>query len=128
MIKEDYGTADDDGDANNGTLKIMMIANVVMIVMLKMSILTTMTTMKMAILTLTMILMMMMMMTLMMMTMLRYCAISPACGYGYQDWRHRGEPPPPPPIPLLDSLMPQQWFSRTASNLEVVSMKTDIGQ
>jgi hypothetical protein len=23
-------------------------------------------------------------------------ATSPACGYGYQDWRHSGEPPPPP--------------------------------
>ncbi len=37
-------------------------------------------------------------------------------------------PPPSSPIPLLDSLRPQQWISRTASNLEVMSVKTDIGQ
>jgi hypothetical protein len=37
-------------------------------------------------------------------------------------------PSPPIPIPLLDSLRLQWWFSRIASNLEAVSMKTDIGQ
>jgi hypothetical protein len=39
-------------------------------------------------------------------------------------------PPPPPPtaLPLLTSLRLQWWFSRIASNLEVVSIRTDIGQ
>jgi hypothetical protein len=44
--------------------------------------------------------------------------------------RTRGieESPPPPPLPLLDSLRLHRQISRTASNLEVVSMTADIGQ
>jgi hypothetical protein len=36
--------------------------------------------------------------------------------------------PPPLPTPLFKSLRPQRWISWTASDLGVVSMKTDIGQ
>ncbi len=54
---------------------------------------------------------------------------SPACGYGYQDRRYSGEPPPPlSPTPHFKSQRPQRWFSRTASDLEVVNIKTDIVQ
>jgi hypothetical protein len=39
------------------------------------------------------------------------------------------QPPPPPSLtPLFNSLRPQRWISRTASDLEVMSIKTDIGQ
>jgi hypothetical protein len=38
------------------------------------------------------------------------------------------ESPPPSPTPLFNSVRPQRWISRTASNLEVVNIKTDIGQ
>ncbi len=42
--------------------------------------------------------------------------------------RCREESPPPIPLPLLDSLRLQRQISRTASDLEVVSMTADIGQ
>jgi hypothetical protein len=40
----------------------------------------------------------------------------------------QGGAPPPIPTPLLGALRLQWQFSRTASNLEVVNMMTDIGQ
>ncbi len=42
--------------------------------------------------------------------------------------RGTGESPPPYTHTSLDGLRLQQWFSRVASNLKVVSTKTDIGQ